>query len=164
LCWRWNTAFEGPGRTIPVRAVVRQVPKSPAWFDLPKACLGALVSATIVAWINVEHGYLPASTAALKQAFFAFFAVGLILRLCQWLASRPVAPALAVLMALLIPLLITTSALYGLHSFKGTPEPFYSTLTGALLGLSGFVLVTWRTLSAGGASPLPADRAPKAAP
>ena len=137
--------------------------KTPTWFDLPKACLGAVISAAIVAWINIEHGYLLASTAALKQAFFAFFAVGLTLQLCQWLALRPVAPVLAALMAVLIPLLITAATLYSLHSLRGTPEPFYSSMTGTLLGLCGFIMVTWRSLAAPAPAPAVEDHAPTAA-
>ena len=30
--------------------------RSPPWFDLPMACLAALVSGTLVAWVNSEYG------------------------------------------------------------------------------------------------------------
>jgi hypothetical protein len=124
------------------------MPKSPAWFDLPMACLGAVVSGVIVAWINSEHGFLPALTAATKQAFYAFFATGLILQFYRWLALRPVAPLLAISMAVLIPLFLTMGLLYGMHSMKGTPEPLYSTIPGTLLSLMGLLLITWRTVRA----------------
>lgn len=131
--------------------------KSPDWFDFPMACLGALVSGAIVAWINLEHGHLPALTASLKQALYAFFATGLILQFCRWLALRPVVPILAVTMAVAIPLLITVSLLLVVHSLKGTPEPFYSVIPGTLLSLTGLLLVTWRTASATTAPVAPPD-------
>jgi hypothetical protein len=122
----------------------------PSWFDFPMACLGALVSGAIVAWVNSEHGFLPALTAALKQALYAFFATGLILQFSRWLATRPVQRFLALAMAVVIPLLITISLLLVVHSLKGTPEPFYSVIPGTILSLMGLLLVTWQSVRATG--------------
>ena len=113
---------------------------SPPWFDLPMACLGAAVSGAFVAWINIEHGLLPAATATLKQCLYAFVATGLILQFSRWLASRPLPRAIAASLAIGVPLL------YGVHSLKGTPEPLFSTVPGTLLSMIGLTLVTWRTL------------------
>lgn len=122
--------------------------KSPSWFDFPMACLGALVSGVLVAWINIEHGYTAALTASLKQALYAFVATGLILQFCRWLASRPIVPFVAMTMAVVLPLLITMSLLYGVHSLKGTAEPLYSIIPGTVLSLLGLLLVSWRTVHA----------------
>ena len=121
---------------------------SSRWFDFPMACLGALVSGAIVAWVNSQHGILPALTAALKQAFYAFFATGLILQFSRWLALRPVPLFLALAMAVLIPLFITIFLLFLVHSLKGTPEPFYSVIPGTLLSLMGLLLVARQSLRA----------------
>lgn len=134
--------------------------KIPPWFDLPMACLGAVVSGVLVAWVNIDHGALAALTAATKQAFYAFFATGLILRFAQWLALRPVARWLALGVAVLLPLLLTMVLLYAVHSLKGTAEPFYSTLPGTGLSLLGLLLVTWRTARPTTAQPGGPARAP----
>ena len=134
--------------------------KVPPWFDLPMACLGALVSAVLVATINIDHGGLAAFTAALKQAFYAFFATGLILRFSQRLALRPVVRWFALTSAVVLPLLITFILLLVVHSLKGTAEPLYSTVPGTGLSLLGLLLVTWRTARATSGSGGRADPAP----
>jgi len=127
------------------RLAEKQMLRSLPWFDLPMACLGAVVSGVLVGWINFEHGFLPAMTAALKQASYAFIATGLIIQLCRWLNRRPVARILAIGMAICLPLLITMVLLYLLHSMKGTAEPLYSIIPGSVLTLIGLVLVSWRS-------------------
>jgi hypothetical protein len=121
---------------------------SPPWFDLPMACLGAVVAGILVGWINIDHGFLPALTAALKQAAYAFVATGLILQFCGWLNRRPVPRVLAIGMAIVLPLMLTMVLLYLLHSLKGTPEPLPSVIPGSVLTLIGLVLVSWRSASA----------------
>jgi hypothetical protein len=121
--------------------------KTPSWFDLPMAVLGALVSGGIVAVINFDYGYLPALTASLKQALYAFVATGLIAEFCRWLALRPIQPVLAAVLAVVIPLAITMTLLFVVHSMKGTPRPVISTIPGAVLSLIGLLLITWQTLS-----------------
>lgn len=118
--------------------------KSPAWFHLPTACIGAIVAGTWVGWINVSHGLVPALSAGGKQAAYTFAATGLIVRLCQWLAQRPIAPVLAMAMALVLPLLITVLMLYILHSMKGTAEPLQSIVPGTVLTLVGLLIICWR--------------------
>jgi hypothetical protein len=127
--------------------------RSLAWFDLPMACLGAVVSGSWVGWINIDHGFAAALTAGLKQAAYAFVATGLIIQLCKWLNRRPVSRVLATGMAILLPLLLTMALLYLVHSLKGTPEPLPSIVPGTVLTLIGLVLVSWRT-----ASSMPAAR------
>jgi hypothetical protein len=122
--------------------------RSLPWFDLPMACLGALVSGSLVGWINFEHGILPALTAALKQAGYAFVATGLIIQFCRWLNRRQVSRLLAIGMAIILPLLLTMALLYVLHSLKGTPEPLPSIIPGTVLTLIGLLLVSWRTWTA----------------
>ena len=120
--------------------------RSPAWFDLPMASLAAAVSGFLVGWINIGSGFLPAATAVLKQAAYAFIATGLILQLCRWLLRRPVPRVQATAMAIAFPLLTTIALLYLLHSLKGTPEPLLSVIPGAALTLTGLVLVSSRKL------------------
>lgn len=123
--------------------------KSPGWFDLHMACLGALVSGTLVGWINSDHGAMPALTAAVKQGSYAFVATGLIMQWCRWLHRRPVHRVLAIGLALTLPLLATISLLYLLHSLKGTPEPLLSVIPGSSLTLLGLILVSWQMAGEG---------------
>ena len=127
------------------------------------ACLGALVSGVMVAAVNIDHGGIAALTAALKQALYAFFATGLILRFSQWLALLPIARLLALSMAVMIPLLITMALLYAVHSLKGTPEPLYSIIPGTGLSLLGLLLITWRTVHAASVPPAGPGPAPESA-
>lgn len=118
--------------------------KSPEWFHLPTACLGGIVAGTWVGWINFSHGIAAALAAGGKQAAYTFVATGLIVRLCQWLAQRPMAPVLAMALALTLPLLITMFLLFVLHSMKGTAEPLLSIVPGTTLTLVGLLIICWR--------------------
>ncbi len=109
---------------------------------------GAVVSATalglIVFWLNRQHGAALASSAALKQATYTFFAAGFILknnlRLALKWADRPT----GVLRAASVSSAIAIGLTFLVHSVKGTAEPLLSTLPTALLGPPTFLLVAWR--------------------
>jgi hypothetical protein len=117
------------------------------WFDLKSAILGALVMATAVGLVNSGYGMAPALTAAAKQAAYTFFVAGFILQWCRWLALRNLAPVYAVILATLLPTLITVLMVYTLHSYKGTPEPFWSTVPVVVLCLVSFFLVSRQLVS-----------------
>jgi len=117
------------------------------WFDLKSAIFGAIIMGVIVGLINSGHGLLPALTAAAKQAGYTFFVAGLIMQHCRWLAARKLAPAQAIALATLLPTIITVALVYTLHSFKGTPEPFWSTVPVAILGLVSFFLMSRNLVS-----------------
>ena len=112
------------------------------WFDLRSAILGALLMSCLVAGINSGHGMLPAFTAALKQATYTFFVAGFIVQLCRWLAARELPGWVAVSNATLSPTLLTVVMVYSMHNFKGTPEPFWSTLPVVIISLVTFLLVS----------------------
>lgn len=121
--------------------------KSPvAWFDLSAACLGAVIMGTLVGLVNSGHGWLPAGIAALKQGTYTFFVAGLVVQLCKWLASRPLAPALAMAIGVLVPTVLTVAMVYTLHSAKGTPEPIYSTVPVVVMSLISFFYFSYRTV------------------
>ena len=66
-------------------------------------------------------------------------------------------------MAVVIPLLVTMTLLYAVHSLKGTPEPLYSIVPGTGLSLLGLLLVTWRAAHATTAAPGEPGPAPETA-
>jgi len=99
---------------------------------------GALFLGAVVFAINLEHGFLPATTASLKQAFYTFLMGGLIMKLCENLAVRFDSRLFSIFMAIAVPCIITTLATFLVHSLKGTPEPLYSTLPTIAFGLPAF--------------------------
>ena len=79
-------------------------------------------------WINSDHPTNMAIIAGAKQFTYAFFMGGIIARICENLAIKYNPAIKAILMAIFIPGFITVCLTYGLHSMKGTAEPFMSTL------------------------------------
>lgn len=116
------------------------------WFDLPNACMGALIMGGLVGYVNGDHGAGPATIAALKQGAYTFFVAGFVIQFCKWLAARPVAPVLAILMGVMIPTVLTVTMVYTLHSLRGTPEPVNSTVVVVVLSLVSFSYFSIRTI------------------
>jgi hypothetical protein len=113
-----------------------------SWFDLKSAILGALLLGGVVGAINSGHGFLPALTAALKQSAYTFFVAGFVVQFCRWLAGNYLSGAAAIFNATLVPTVLTVFFVYQLHSFKGTPEPFWSTLPVVILSLVSFLVIS----------------------
>ena len=118
--------------------------KLKSFFDLKAALGGALVMSTMVAMINQEHGWFLASTAALKQGLYTFIVAGLIVRLCRWLAARPLPVVIARSLAVAVPTTVTVTIIYILHSLKGTPETVNTTVAVAGLSLISFLVLAIR--------------------
>jgi hypothetical protein len=118
------------------------------FFNLKAALGGAIVMSTIVTLINLEHGYNLALFAALKQGLYTFFVAGMVVRLCHWLATRPLPTAFAITLAVIIPSTLTATLVFILHSLKGTPEPVKTTLAVAGLSLISFLILALREVLA----------------
>ncbi len=99
---------------------------------------GGTFMATIVFFINFDHGIVPGLIAASKQGLYTFLAGGAMMRICENLASYFSSDAIALLLAVLVPGIIAVSLTYLVHSLKGTPEPFNSTIPTMILGPMGF--------------------------
>jgi hypothetical protein len=112
------------------------------WFDIKSGLIGAFVMGSLVGLINSAHGLAPALTAAAKQGAYTFFFAGLIMQHCRWLAARNLQPYAAIALATLWPTLVTIVLVYTLHSFKGTPEPVWSSVPPGVLGCLSFFLVS----------------------
>ncbi len=94
----------------------------------------------LVVWlVNLSHGAGPAMIAATKQGVYTFLFAGLMMRTCERLAvmdrPRPVALGLSVL----VPSAMAIGFTYIMHSLKGTPEPFLSTVPTILIAPPSFV-------------------------
>ncbi len=71
-------------------------------------------------------------TAALKQGAYTFLFGGSIMKLCETLAIKVNPKWIAIFLAMLIPSTVSLLFTYGVHSLKGTPLPFESTIPTAV--------------------------------
>lgn len=117
-----------------VRKFIRLSSFGSKFIDYKMGFMGAGVLAVIVFGINYHdssdwHG---AATAALKQGIYTFFFGGIIMRGCEYLATRIRKQALALAAAMIIPSAVSLGLTYGVHSLKGTPKPVESTIPTAV--------------------------------
>ena len=116
------------------------------YVDVSTAWKAALFLGLVVYAINFSHGALAALPAALKQAVYTLFASGFIVRLCENLITRVKPMALAWPLAILVPTGVAVGLTFLVHSLRGTPEPFYSTLPTLLVTPPAFAGWAWRCL------------------
>lgn len=116
------------------------------YVDVSTAWKAALFLGIVVYAINFSHGALAALPAALKQAVYTLFASGFIVRLCENLITRVRPMALAWPLAILVPTGVAVGLTFLVHSLRGTPEPFYSTLPTLLVTPPAFAGWAWRCL------------------
>lgn len=111
--------------------MIKKVLKSGSRFiDYKMAIGGSLVMGGIVFCINYCSTYnLSGSlTASAKQAGYTFLFGGFLMKGCEIIAKGINNKYLAVLLSVLIPSVITLLLTFIMHSMKGTPRPFESTL------------------------------------
>lgn len=110
-------------------------------INMKMACIGAVIMGSIVFYINIDHGYYAASVAAIKQAAYTFFLGGAILRVLEALVVSISNPILAMIFSVLITTTLTVILIYYVHTLRGTPKPFESTLPTLFLAPFGFCVV-----------------------
>ncbi len=126
-----NIANTAPANDL---SLVRRVYNhSRNYIDYKMGTIGAALMGGIAAYINHNAGPLLATTAALKQAAYTFLFGGTVMKLCENIATKVKNDAAAFTLAVLIPTGATVAATYGVHSLKGTPEPFKSTIPTAIM-------------------------------
>jgi hypothetical protein len=94
---------------------------------------------TIVWFINSDHGFWPAMFAALKQASYTFLVAGLFIRFLEFQVTHIDNKILAILVSVVVTSLMTIGLVYIVHSIRGTPKPFYSTLATIILAPMGYL-------------------------
>lgn len=94
---------------------------------------------TIVWFINADHGVMPALVAALKQAAYTFLVAGFFIRLLDYQVGCIKTKTLALVVSVTVTSLLTIGLVYLVHSLKGTPKPFYSTLATIVLSPFGYL-------------------------
>jgi len=122
------------------------------YVDVSTAWKAALFLGLVVYAINFPHGAMAALPAALKQALYTLFASGFIVRLCENLITRVRPMMLAWPLAILVPTAVAVGLTFLVHSLRGTPEPFYSTLPTLLVTPPAFAAWAWRCLKSAGES------------
>lgn len=113
-------------------------------FDPIRGLMGLIFMGSVIFFINLHHGYGPATVAALKQGIFTFFFGGIFVKLCHNLSVRFRNKQLSITMATLIPSMFSIGLTYAVHSLRGTPEPFLSTLPAILTAPPAFFVWGWR--------------------
>ena len=98
------------------------------FIDIKMGFIGAIFMGSIVFWINFDHGWDEALIAGLKQFFYTLFFGGLFLKMAENIAITQNNKWKAIILGGVIPMIATSILTYTVHSIKGTPEPFNSTL------------------------------------
>jgi len=115
------------------------------YINLYAAIFGGSFLASVVFYINHEYGAGPASIAASKQFVYTFFFGGMFARLCEVLSLKLDQAFFAIVNATAFCTLLAGCATFFVHSLKGTPEPWLSTLPTLITSPPGFVLLGWWT-------------------
>jgi hypothetical protein len=104
------------------------------YVDYRMGMAGAVVMAVIVFGINIygTDNVLGAVTAALKQGTYTFFFGGVIMKMSERIATKVHHRTVALILACLIPSLVSLTLTFGLHNLKGTPKPVESTIPTAI--------------------------------
>lgn len=98
----------------------------------------------IVGFVNTGFGWWPALTAAMKQAAYTFLFGGMLIKLLYSMAGRIKNRFSGVLISSVAVSLLTILLVFLLHSMKGTPKPFESTIPTIILAPPGFFALAWR--------------------
>ncbi|WP_430810722.1 MULTISPECIES: hypothetical protein [unclassified Carboxylicivirga] len=113
-------------------------------IDVKMGSAGALFLGAIVFAVNYRYGWEPGLVAASKQALYTFFIGGVMTKMTENIVLHITHRAKALLLAVLLPTLLTSALTFGVHSLKGTPEPFISTIPTFLFAPPGFFVWAWR--------------------
>jgi len=110
-------------------------------IDVKLGIIGALFMGSVVFYINADHGPFLASIAALKQGFYTFFIGGIILKILELIVTGINNKFWAYICSVVAATIITVGLVYLVHSMKGTPKPFESTIPTILLAPIGYIYV-----------------------
>ena len=108
------------------------------YVDYRMGLLGSLVMATVVFSINYFGKRIPVEyqdnlffwsvVAALKQGTYTFFFGGVIMKGAERLSTEVKKRGLALVLACIVPSLVSITLTFTMHSMKGTPRPLESTI------------------------------------
>lgn len=100
------------------------------FIDYKIGFAGAIVMGGIVFSINYfsTHEIAGSLTAALKQGTYTFIFGGTLMKACEYIATSIRRKTTAIVLSIVIPSVFTLLLTFAMHSLKGTPKPFESTL------------------------------------
>tara|TARA_B100000497_G_C7672091_1_gene405672 strand:+ start:626 stop:1039 length:414 start_codon:yes stop_codon:yes gene_type:complete len=98
------------------------------FFDLKMGLYGAVIMAFIVYLINADHDPAGALTAAAKQFVYTCIMGGVFTKMVENIAIKWEDKWTSLILAVVIPSLITIAFTYFMHTLRGTPEPLNSTV------------------------------------
>ncbi|NPA35386.1 MAG: hypothetical protein GXO47_00900 [Chlorobi bacterium] len=108
------------------------------YVDYKMGIIGSFVMAVVIFSINYFGKNLPVEyagnpffwsvVAALKQGTYTFFFGGIIMKMSERLATEISNKPLALVLACLVPSLVSITLTFTMHSMKGTPKPLESTI------------------------------------
>lgn len=111
------------------------------FIDVKLGIIGALFMGSVVFYINADHGPFLASIAAFKQGLYTFFIGGIILKILEFIVTGINNKTLAYICSVVVATVITVGLVYLVHSMKGTPKPFESTIPTIILAPIGYIYV-----------------------
>jgi len=95
----------------------------------------------IVFFINLDHGWTASTIAGLKQWIYTFLFGGAIIRLLEYTIDKTKNIQCNILISVFLISALTSALIYAVHSLKGTPEPFLSTVPTLLMAPPGFFVL-----------------------
>ena len=98
----------------------------------------------LVFFINLEHGWVLSAIAGLKQGFYTFFFGGIIVKLLEFSLMKIKNSYLSIPVSVFAISILASLLVYMVHSTKGTPEPFLSTIPTLLMAPPGFLILALR--------------------
>ncbi len=108
------------------------------FVDYKMGMIGSIVMATVVFSINYFGKRIPPEyqdrilfwsiVAALKQGTYTFFFGGIIMKGAERFATEISRRGMALVLACIIPSFVSITLTFTMHSLKGTPRPFESTI------------------------------------
>ena len=108
--------------------------KNNRYFDPKMGAAGAAIMGAAVYYVNSEYSIDLASIAAAKQAAYTFLMGGVMMKMCENLSTSLKNRHLSKTLSSLVPSAATIGLTYLIHSLKGTPEPFESTVPTVIAG------------------------------
>jgi len=108
------------------------------FVDYKMGIAGSIVMAIVIFSINYFGKRIPpeyqdnlffwSTVAAMKQATYTFFFGGVIMKSAERLATEISRRGLALVLACIVPSLVSITLTFTMHSMKGTPRPLESTI------------------------------------
>lgn len=108
-------------------------------IDYRLGIIGAVFMGSVVGYINSDHGATLATIAAMKQAIYTFFVGGIIIKILDIIVNSIKNKTIAYFTAIISASILTIGMVYIVHSMKGTPKPFESTIPTIILAPPGYV-------------------------